>query len=405
MKTITPLFAIFLILSCASTQSSSSAGSLDDGLEKTAAELVDLLPQGSRIAVVNFDSNAPELSTYLIDEANGYLYLHNKKVKLVTRKSLDLLMKELDWNMSGYVSDETAQSIGKMMGVEIIISGALVNRGSDYRLRLTAIQTETAQIMGSSQSIVRNDKQIKELVASIQTGGAVQSPKSAVAIDEADKAFSDGYAAYMSKNYDTAIAEFTKAIGLNPLFAYAYLYRGVAYNGKGDQKQTIANIDKAIELYPKFDRAYFYRGKAYSEAKDYERAVADYSKAITLNAKDADYYYRRGLAYAHMEKYELEIADYSQFLSLKPDDAEAYYVYYMRGTAYMMQQNFNSALSDFTKSIEYNRNFDAAYRFRATLYALHGEFFKAIEDCNQALKINPKNNDARELIETIRKKM
>lgn len=401
MPVITLLTIFFLMLSCASAQTSSPGLSLDDALEQAAAQLASLLPGGSRVAVVNFDFDVPALSGYLIDETGGYLY-GSRKLKIVTRKNLELLMKELDWNMSGYVSDETAQGIGKMLGAEIIISGALVNRGSDYRLRLTAIQTETALVMGSAQLIIQNNKQIKDLAASAQSGASALPQNTEVYIDEADMAFSDGYTAYMVNDYNKAITEFTKAISLNPRFAYAYLYRGIAYSGKRDQKQASDNINKAIELYPKFDKAYYYRGKAFATAENYEKAIADYSQAIAINQNDAEYYHYRGIAYGYLEKLDQEIADYNKSISLKPDNAE---VYYLRGSAYAIKRDFNAAVSDLTRSIGCNPNYAEAYRFRAGIYALHGQFFQAIEDYNQVLKINPKDKEALEMLERIRSKM
>jgi len=394
------LFSDLFIFSCASTKTSSTAITLNDALEKSAIELADMLPQGSRVAIVNFDFNKPELSGYLIDETGGYLY-GSKKLKVVTRKNLDLIMKELDWNMSGYVSDETAQGIGKMLGAEIIISGALVDRGNDYRLRLTAIQTETALVMGSSQSIVRNDKIIRNLLATVQTGKEVSS-KMTVFIDDADTAFSDGYLAYMKGDYDIAITNFTKAIGLNPMFAYAYLYRGIAYEAKGYLKQALDNINRSIELYPKFDRAYFYRGKIHASSKNYQMAIYDYSQAIAFNQNDAEYYHRRGEIYGLLERFDLEMADYNKSILLKPVNAE---VYYLRGTAYSVRGDYNSAIADLTKSIEYDRNYVEAYSYRAVIYTLHGQFFQAIEDCNQVLKINPRHQQTLELLELIRSRM
>ena len=51
-------------------------------------------------------------------------------------------------------------------------------------------------------------------------------------------------------------------------------------------KEAIADFDKAIELNPKDARAYYNRGVVKDELKQYKEAIADYDKAIELNPKD-----------------------------------------------------------------------------------------------------------------------
>jgi Tetratricopeptide repeat len=59
---------------------------------------------------------------------------------------------------------------------------------------------------------------------------------------------------------------------------------------------TIADFDKAIELDPNDAYAYYSRGLAYEEKGDLDRAIADFAKLIELNPKYAPAYNDRGLA-------------------------------------------------------------------------------------------------------------
>jgi len=49
-----------------------------------------------------------------------------------------------------------------------------------------------------------------------------------------------------------AIADYSKAIELDPKFAPAYNARGITYAKKGDPDRAIADFDNAIELDPKY---------------------------------------------------------------------------------------------------------------------------------------------------------
>jgi tetratricopeptide (TPR) repeat protein len=50
--------------------------------------------------------------------------------------------------------------------------------------------------------------------------------------------------------YDDAIADYTKAIALDPNVATAYTHRGLAYGRKGEVDRAIADFSKVLELDP-----------------------------------------------------------------------------------------------------------------------------------------------------------
>ena len=101
--------------------------------------------------------------------------------------------------------------------------------------------------------------------------------------------------------------------------AEAYFGRGLTYGILGDYERAIADYDKAIELDPKDAAAYYNRGLAYADKGEYERAIADYDKAIELDPKDANPYYGRGLIYKGQGEKEKAIADFEKFLELATD--------------------------------------------------------------------------------------
>jgi tetratricopeptide (TPR) repeat protein len=61
----------------------------------------------------------------------------------------------------------------------------------------------------------------------------------------------NGY--YAKGEHDRAIADFDKAIGIDPAQATAFYNRGNAYYAKGDRDRAIADYDRAILLNPRFD--------------------------------------------------------------------------------------------------------------------------------------------------------
>lgn len=57
-----------------------------------------------------------------------------------------------------------------------------------------------------------------------------------------------------------AVADYDRAIALNPKYAGAYKSRGNARVKQGDLDGAIADYDRAIELVPDYAEAYFKRG-------------------------------------------------------------------------------------------------------------------------------------------------
>lgn len=76
---------------------------------------------------------------------------------------------------------------------------------------------------------------------------------------------------------DRAIADFTKAIELDPEGASAYNHRGVAYASKLDFDSAIADFDKAIQFDPLLRNAHVNRGRSFSAKGDEARARVDFA--------------------------------------------------------------------------------------------------------------------------------
>jgi TolB-like protein len=119
-----------------------------EALNKTMEYLTTRIPEKSKVVVLNFQSEYPALSEFVIDEITTYL-VNTDSFTMVDRRSLTILQEEMNFQLSGEVSDETAQTIGQKLGAQTIISGAVSYLGDFYRLRVQAIEVQSARIQGS----------------------------------------------------------------------------------------------------------------------------------------------------------------------------------------------------------------------------------------------------------------
>jgi tetratricopeptide (TPR) repeat protein len=101
--------------------------------------------------------------------------------------------------------------------------------------------------------------------------------------------------------------------------------RGIEKGKNGDLDGAIADFDRAIKLNPKDDAPYYNRAQAKRLKKDVAGAIADYTRAIDLGSTNPAAYNNRGNARAENNDRDGAIADYTRAIELKPGYARAYY--------------------------------------------------------------------------------
>jgi hypothetical protein len=112
-----------------------AASKTEEAAVRISEKFIDELPESSVIAVLNISSDDKETAAFIMDELEFRLN-ESKKFKIVDRKSLDALRTEQRFQASGEVSDESARSIGNMLGASIVITGNISGTGSSRRLTL-----------------------------------------------------------------------------------------------------------------------------------------------------------------------------------------------------------------------------------------------------------------------------
>jgi tetratricopeptide (TPR) repeat protein len=75
----------------------------------------------------------------------------------------------------------------------------------------------------------------------------------------------------MARHYDDALGQLSRVVEIEPNYANAYLYRGLAYEQKGMWKEAIADLEKSERLDDSL-RSIAMLGEAYALAGDKTRA-------------------------------------------------------------------------------------------------------------------------------------
>jgi TolB-like protein len=147
------------------------AVSLDQAIQAGAKEIDDKLVKGNKVVVLNFKSTSQRMSDFILDEMMTAL-VKSGKITVVDRANLELIQQEMSFQMSGEVSDSSAQAIGQKLGAQSIISGSIDDMGTTYRIRFRTIEVVSAAIQVLSSFDVKKEGNIIALMGSDNTGTA-----------------------------------------------------------------------------------------------------------------------------------------------------------------------------------------------------------------------------------------
>lgn len=170
-------------------------------------------------------------------------------------------------------------------------------------------------------------------------------------------------------------------------FADGYYGRGVANEKLGEQQKAMADYDRAIELNPNLPSAYNNRGLLRFNLGDNQGAIADYDRSIENNPNAPNVFNNRGLARFKLGNKEAAIGDYDLAINLQPDYAEAYN---NRGMALAALKDWPRAKNDYDLAIKFNPKLAEPYNNRGTARLSMQDWKGAITDFDRAIQINPK---------------
>jgi tetratricopeptide (TPR) repeat protein len=121
-----------------------------------------------------------------------------------------------------------------------------------------------------------------------------------------------------------AIAEYTKAIDLDPNFAEARINRGAAYGKLGKTDLALADFNKGVELKPENSNGYFNRSILYAQMSKFDLAVRDYDIYLTYEPNNVPVLYERAMAKRKLGRHAEAIEDYNQILRIDPNQPDIY---------------------------------------------------------------------------------
>lgn len=124
--------------------------SVDDigPLDRAAYQTLRNVQQRSKIAIIYITAQDSTTTDYIAEKLESAWT--NEGYITIGRSQMDRLRSERHIQISGEIDDETAVSIGRLAGANIIVTGKVDEEGDLRRLRLRALDTQTSQTVGVS---------------------------------------------------------------------------------------------------------------------------------------------------------------------------------------------------------------------------------------------------------------
>lgn len=189
--------------------------------------------------------------------------------------------------------------------------------------------------------------------------------------------------------FSRAIADFTRAAQLEPDNPKHYYDRAMARMGNRQPAQAASDFDRALKLRPGYGPALLQRGRLRLATGDAAGAAADFDAAARRNSQMhlpiAVYYRSAG-------QFSEAIAQFSQWIAAHPHaPALAGALNGRCRTRALWGRELDKALDDCNESLKLNPRVSAVLDSRGMVYLRLGQIRRAIKDYDTALRLQPKN--------------
>lgn len=135
--------------------------------------------------------------------------------------------------------------------------------------------------------------------------------------------------------------------------AYAFVLRATVRFNLKDAPGALLDCSEAIKLNGKLERAYALRGMNYCLMRQPENALKDLTKAVELKQDNSGSYLFKALAELQLANSAAAIVDFTHTIELEKDTTVALLATGMRGQAYLAARQYDLAIADADKILQY----------------------------------------------------
>jgi tetratricopeptide (TPR) repeat protein len=219
---------------------------------------------------------------------------------------------------------------------------------------------------------------------------AIAQYKKAVKLnpDSAKVHYNLGVALQDEGNTNEAIIHYKTTINLKPGYVKAHNNLGVALRQEGKNSEAISHYKMAVKLKPDHAQSHNNLGIALREEGKNSEAISHYKKAIELKPKFAQAHFNLGIALVAIGNTNKAIAHYKMAVKLKP---EYYQAYYNLGNSLRNEGKNSEAISHYRRAIKLKPDYAKAHYNLGVALGREGKNSEAISHYKRAIELNPEH--------------
>jgi serine/threonine-protein kinase len=296
----------------------------------------------------------------------------------------------------------------KELGVNLVVEGSLHQVGDSVRITYTLIDAAThRQLRGdtitasASDPFAMEDRVVEGVLWMLQLE---ITPDERPQIEKHGTTIAGAYDLYVRgrgdmQNYndpaqiESAIENFTRAISLDPDYAYAYAGLGEAYWDKyhiNHQSKYIAkareSCQHALTLSTDLASGHVCLGNILMTTGKYESASSEFNRALAAEPTYDDAYRGLAVTYEHLGRLQDAEQTYRRAIEVRPH----YWAgYSWLGRFYTQHGRYQEAIEQYSHAADVSPDNSAIYHSLGGLYIYLGRYNDAIRALQRAIALRP----------------
>jgi tetratricopeptide (TPR) repeat protein len=197
-----------------------------------------------------------------------------------------------------------------------------------------------------------------------------------------------GVIAQQRGNHQQAIAEFRKAILLQPEYGPTRLLLGSSLLATGQKAEAERELKHSVRLMPEQPIAHLQLAKAYEASDNWIAAVKELRKLVEMAPQDAEYSYQLGKAWSRLSGWS-----YQQMARLNSNSAR---LHQALGQQYLIQEKYDLAMRAYQQAAQSDPKLPEIHLGMALISLELKKFDEALTEINLELKLVPESKAAAE---------
>jgi len=303
---------------------------------------------------------------------------------------------------------KTAEDARREFGTDFVLESSLQRSGHTIRVNCFLVDSKThRQIAARSITVDAGDafglqdRVVSETLDMLPAQIKPERRRQLNAQHDTQPAAYEAYIrgrGYMQEpgpdNIEKAIAEFTKAIQIDPNYALGYAALGNSYwvgfqqyaKPNGWVPNASRNCQKALSVNPELVAGHVCLGRLLTGSGKYDQAVEEFQRAVRAEPGSEDALLGLAEAYSHLGDLAAAESTYKKAVALRP---EYWGVYSWLGTFYFGQNRYADAAAAFLKSTQLAPNNYLGYFNLGGAYGLEGRYSEAIDALKRSIELRP----------------